>query len=157
MNSQSQTSIRWNASSWSSQSQTSTRWSHSQWWSRPRWTANHKLVLDEMVHLDLVEHPMKKLGLDLVDHLDLVDYLDNRWRWSKFFLQRNKLGLSWAKLSTAGIELNWVVGVWANHESCALFTSNTPKFPTYGIVIIGHIPNTHIEGVHMGVILVDWL
>ena len=29
-----------------------------------------------MVHLDLVEHPMKKLGLDLVDNLDLVDYLD---------------------------------------------------------------------------------
>ena len=34
-----------------------------QWWSRPRWTANHKLVLDEMVQLDLVEHPMKKLEL----------------------------------------------------------------------------------------------
>ena len=26
-----------------------------QWWSRPKWTANHKLVLDEIVHLDLVD------------------------------------------------------------------------------------------------------
>ena len=33
-------------------------------------------LVDEMVHLDLVEHPMKKLGLDLFDNLDLVDYLD---------------------------------------------------------------------------------
>ena len=28
-----------------------------------------------MAHLDIVEHPMKKLGLDLVDYLDLVDHL----------------------------------------------------------------------------------
>ena len=40
---------------------------------------------------------------------------------------KNKLGLSWAKLSTAGIELELVVRVGAIHENFSLLTSNRPK------------------------------
>ena len=59
----------------------------------------------------------------------------------------NKLGLSWAKLSTAGVELSCVnLESCVNHESCVLFKSNSQTniqlYYMYG-PNIGHIPATH--------------